>query len=224
MPNTSLSESFTYDKLNRLTSSTVSLTPTPLVATFSYNSIGNLTYKSDVGAYSYPAPGQPRPHGVASISGGAINTSFAYDAKGNMTSGNGLTVAYTSYNKTASITRGTTSISFEHDTEHQAARAHQRRRPRRGPGGRQQGQHPAEHRRHRDRGDESQARRREVGDARRMVAHQARAAPRRMDAREGTRRHQRLVGGRCTAPTRTRTTSTAVRPSSISRNMHHAIR
>ena len=30
-----------------------------------------------------------------------------------MTSGNGLTVAYTSYNKTATITRGTTSISFD---------------------------------------------------------------------------------------------------------------
>ena len=29
-----------------------------------------------------------------------------------MTSGNGLTVAYTSYNKTASITRGTTTIAF----------------------------------------------------------------------------------------------------------------
>ena len=36
-----------------------------------------------------------------------------------MISGNGLTVAYTSYNKTATITRGTTSISFAHDTEHQ---------------------------------------------------------------------------------------------------------
>ena len=61
----------------------------------------------------HPAPG------VTSITGGVINTTFTYDAKGNMTSGNGLTVAYTSYNKTASITRGTTSISFEHDTEHQ---------------------------------------------------------------------------------------------------------
>jgi hypothetical protein len=59
--NTALAESFEYDTLNRLTKSIVSLTPTPLVATFSYNAIGNLTYKSDVGAYNYPAPGQPRP-------------------------------------------------------------------------------------------------------------------------------------------------------------------
>jgi RHS repeat-associated protein len=48
-----------------------------------------------------------------------INTTFTYDTKGNMISGNGLTVAYTSYNKTASIKRGTTEIAFAHDTEHQ---------------------------------------------------------------------------------------------------------
>jgi hypothetical protein len=75
--NTSLSESFEYDPLNRLTKSTVALNPTPLVATFSYNAIGNLTFKSDVGAYSYPPPGDPRPHGVTSISGGVISTSFS---------------------------------------------------------------------------------------------------------------------------------------------------
>ncbi|HEY7550089.1 MAG TPA: RHS repeat-associated core domain-containing protein, partial [Hyphomicrobiaceae bacterium] len=117
--NTSLAESFTYDILNRLASSTVTLTPAPLVATFAYNAIGNLTYKSDVGTYSYPAPGEPRPHGVTSISGGAINTTFSYDAKGNMTSGNGLSVTYTAFNKPATITRGTASISFDHDPEHQ---------------------------------------------------------------------------------------------------------
>jgi RHS repeat-associated protein len=117
--NTSLSESFTYDALNRLASSTVTLTPAPLVATFAYNAIGNLTFKSDVGTYSYPAPGEPRPHGVTSISGGAINTTFSYDAKGNMTSGNGLSVTYTSFNKPATITRGTASVSFDHDPEYQ---------------------------------------------------------------------------------------------------------
>ena len=35
-----------------------------------------------------------------------------------MTSGNDLTVTYTSYNKTASIKRGTTEIAFAHDPEH----------------------------------------------------------------------------------------------------------
>jgi hypothetical protein len=117
--NTSLSESFEYDTLNRLTKSTVSLSPTPWVQEVAYNAVGNITFKSDVGTYGYPAPDQPRPHGVTSITGGVINTTFTYDAKGNMISGNGLTVAYTSYNKTATITRGTTEIAFAHDTEHQ---------------------------------------------------------------------------------------------------------
>jgi RHS repeat-associated protein len=36
-----------------------------------------------------------------------------------MTSGNGLTVAYASYNKPASITRGTNTLFFSHDPEHQ---------------------------------------------------------------------------------------------------------
>jgi RHS repeat-associated protein len=117
--NTALSESFQYDALNRLTTSTVSLSPTPLVKSFTYNAIGNLTSKSDVGTYTYPATGSPRPHGVTSISGGVINTTFTYDAKGNLTGGNGLTIGYTSYSKTASISRGTATVTFEHDPEQQ---------------------------------------------------------------------------------------------------------
>ena len=54
--NTSMSETFTYDVLNRLTSATVNLAPAPLVKTFAYSAIGNLLSKSDVGTYSYPPP------------------------------------------------------------------------------------------------------------------------------------------------------------------------
>jgi hypothetical protein len=66
--------------------------PSPLVSTYSYNAIGNLTYKSDVGAYNYPAPGQARPHAVTSVSGGSINATFTYDLKGNLIAGNGLSI------------------------------------------------------------------------------------------------------------------------------------
>jgi RHS repeat-associated protein len=113
-----MSETFGYDSLNRLTSTSVNLSPTPLNKSFTYDLVGNITSKSDVGTYSYPSPGQPLPHGVASISGGLINTTFSYDSKGNMTSGNGLTVSYASYNKPSSITRGTNTIGFSHDPEH----------------------------------------------------------------------------------------------------------
>ncbi|WP_454645471.1 RHS repeat-associated core domain-containing protein [Bradyrhizobium liaoningense] len=117
--NTNLSETFTYDTLNRLTSSTVNLTPTPLAKTFTYSAIGNMLTKSDVGTYVYPAAGQPRPHAVSSITNGLISTTFTYDLNGNQTSGLNRTIAWTSYNKPASITQGTRTISFVDDTEHQ---------------------------------------------------------------------------------------------------------
>jgi RHS repeat-associated protein len=117
--NANLSETFTYDVLNRLTSSTVNLTTAPLTKTFSYDPIGNLLSKSDVGTYVYPAAGQPQPHAVTSISAGLISTTLTYDLNGNQTSGLNRNITYTSYNKPASITQGTRTISFAGDTEHQ---------------------------------------------------------------------------------------------------------
>jgi RHS repeat-associated protein len=117
--NTGLSESFGYDALNRLTSATVGVS---FAKTFSYSATGNLLSKSDVGAYSYPAPGQPRPHGVVGISGGTLTASFIYDPNGNQTSGAGLTIGYTSFNQPATIARGAASLSFDYDPEHQRFR------------------------------------------------------------------------------------------------------
>jgi RHS repeat-associated protein len=57
--------------------------------------------------------------GCPRIAGTLINTSFSYDLNGNVISGNGLTYTYASFNKPASITRGTTTLSFSHDPEHQ---------------------------------------------------------------------------------------------------------
>ena len=113
-----LSESFTYDALNRLTGSTVAGGP---VKTYAYDSIGNLTFKSDVGTYSYPLPGASRPHAV-SATVGAVNASYAYDANGNLTAGGGRTVTWTSYDLPAQITRGVASVVFTHDVDHQRVR------------------------------------------------------------------------------------------------------
>src|SRR5262249_49589340 len=98
---------------------TMSLSPAPLVKTFSYNPIGNLLTKSDVGTYTYPAAGSPQPHAVSSISGGAIATTFAYDQNGNQTSGLGRTISYTAANMAASVTQGTRTISFTYDMNHE---------------------------------------------------------------------------------------------------------
>jgi RHS repeat-associated protein len=114
--NTGLSETFTYDSLNRLRSATVGL---DVAKTVTYDTIGNIISKSDVGTYSYPAPGQPFPHALSSVTGSVINTTFTYDANGNQTGGNGLAVNYASFNKPNSISRGTTTIGFAHDPQHQ---------------------------------------------------------------------------------------------------------
>ena len=131
--NTGLNETFTYDALSRLTSSKVNL---DLTKTFSYNAIGNILSKTDIGTYTYPAAGQPRPHAVTSIVGSSMKTTFTYDANGNQTSAANQAVAgfggrqsdqtiaarsisYSSYNKPASITQGSRTISFVDDTEHQ---------------------------------------------------------------------------------------------------------
>jgi RHS repeat-associated protein len=56
---------------------------------------------------------------VTSISGTSISTSFTYDPNGNQTAGLGRSISYTSYNKPSSITQGSTTLSFSHDTDHQ---------------------------------------------------------------------------------------------------------
>jgi uncharacterized protein RhaS with RHS repeats len=114
--NESLSETFGYDSLNRLTGATVGVS---LSKVFSYDPLGNLLSKSDVGNYTYPAAGQALPHAVMSISGSTLNTTFSYDLNGNQTGGLGRSITYTSYNKPHAITQGARTLTFEHDFDHQ---------------------------------------------------------------------------------------------------------
>jgi RHS repeat-associated protein len=118
--NAALTETFQYDSLNRLTSSTITgSSASPPAKSFAYDALGNITTKSDVGTYTYPAAGAPLPHAVTSISGGTISATFTYDANGNQTGGNGRTIGYSSYNMPSSIAQGSVNVSFTHDTEHQ---------------------------------------------------------------------------------------------------------
>lgn len=96
-------ESFGYDGINRLTSATG-----PVNKSFGYNAAGNITSKSDVGTYTYPPVGSPRPHAVTSTAG-AVNATFAYDANGNMLTGNGRTHTWTSFNKLKTAVKGATA-------------------------------------------------------------------------------------------------------------------
>ncbi|WP_299390697.1 RHS repeat-associated core domain-containing protein [Pelagibius sp.] len=94
-------EALTYDGLNRLKSTTLTDTATLQTlgtpVTYTYDALGNITNKSDVGAYTYGtgAPGQPGPHAVVTAGG----SSYTYDANGSMVSGAGKTTTWTPFNK-----------------------------------------------------------------------------------------------------------------------------
>lgn len=102
-------EDFTYDNLDRLKSSTVvstaageNLTETK---TYAYDTLGNITHKSDLGDYQYNGP---RPHAVTSAGG---NT-YAYDDNGNMISGAGRTITWSSFNKPISMAKDGKYVDF----------------------------------------------------------------------------------------------------------------
>ena len=112
--NQSLTETFTYDSLNRLTETNFQ---GGLSKTYQYDSLGNITYKSDVGDYTYGQLGAG-PHAVTQTSRlGIVENTYSYDANGNQIAGAGRTLSYTSFNKPLSITKGSTTVSYAYDAE-----------------------------------------------------------------------------------------------------------
>nr|WP_307727775.1 RHS repeat-associated core domain-containing protein [Massilia sp. TS11] len=113
------SETFDYDEVNRIKSSTVT---GAAAITYKYDNAGNLTYKSDVGNYTYPTQGvgATRPHAVLSIDGTTRAAgNYGYDANGNQTSTPTGTYQWTSFDMPQSLTKGTVSSSFAYGPEHQ---------------------------------------------------------------------------------------------------------
>jgi YD repeat-containing protein len=109
------SETFGYDELNRIIQSQVSGQAQQV---FTYDAVGNLTSKTGVGTangnlgatYQYPVQGANaiRPHAVDSIPGIG---SFGYDDNGNLTSGAGRTLTWTSFDMPNSITKAATQTT-----------------------------------------------------------------------------------------------------------------
>ena len=124
-----LSETFSYDKLNRLETSSIGGS---LRSTTTYDEIGNLTSKTGVGTYNYPASGagSVRPSAVSSITGtpaGLTNPGFQYDANGNLVNGLARGYAWTSFNMPASIDKlsgstPTQRTAFVYSSEHERTR------------------------------------------------------------------------------------------------------
>ena len=109
--------------------STCSSTGTNIVdKTLTYDALGNISTKSDVGTYGYTGAG---PHAVTSVTGsylGLTNPVIGYDLNGNMTcvstaSSCGGTVArtatYTSFNMAQSVTAGSNTLCLTYNSEHQ---------------------------------------------------------------------------------------------------------
>jgi len=122
-----LTYQYDYDNLNRLKSEARSggaVTGTQSIA-WNYDTIGNITSRSDVGTYAYPPAGGPRPHAVSSVTGtvnGVANPGYSYDANGNITVSAGRTVSWMSFNLPASIMRGSNELAWAYDSEHQRVR------------------------------------------------------------------------------------------------------
>ncbi|KKL66937.1 hypothetical protein LCGC14_2139990, partial [marine sediment metagenome] len=105
-----LTENFLYDGLNRLTSYAV---VGETAKTISYDLLGNITNKSDVGAYSYGANGAG-PHAVTDAGG----TTYSYDANGNNTSStDGRSIAYTTFDKAHTVTKGAHTTTFAYGAD-----------------------------------------------------------------------------------------------------------
>jgi len=107
---TGVTEAFYYDDLNRLETAKRNGSA---YQTISYDSLGNIRGKSGVGNYAYNGTNGAGPHAVSSIGGAQLS----YDANGNMVSGRGRTVNYTTFNKPSFIRKGTSNIRFTYNPE-----------------------------------------------------------------------------------------------------------
>jgi RHS repeat-associated protein len=102
-------QTFNYDDLDRLTSATGGYG----TVTYSYNEIGNMLSKSNVGTYAYPTSGSSsvRPHAVSSD---GTNT-YTYDANGNMILGAGRIITYDYENRPDSVIKNGVTTTFVYD-------------------------------------------------------------------------------------------------------------
>lgn len=102
-----ISETFVYDGLDRLTTATLTGVPGVSSSTLSlgYDAAGNITSKSDVGSYQYDPQ---RPFAVTQ----AGTRSYTYDPNGNLRSGDGRSLAWTSYNLPYRIHKGSAHADF----------------------------------------------------------------------------------------------------------------
>ncbi len=103
-----LTETFTFDNLERLTSAQVTGAS---AVNYNFDAIGNITEKSDTGnPYSYTTSAL---HAVTQIQVGPTTQHLNYDIQGNLQNGDDLpTITWASYNKPTQLTKGGITYQF----------------------------------------------------------------------------------------------------------------
>jgi len=113
-------ESFSYDKLHRLKTASVTVGASSTTVNYDYDNAGNFTKKSDYSANN--ASAYQYSNGSNKISQITLKdnsiVSFGYDNKGNQTSRNGVTeVSYNAFNKPLSINKNSASFAFTYGAD-----------------------------------------------------------------------------------------------------------
>lgn len=106
----SLSETMTYTPLNQLASTTLGSSP---AVTYTYDEVGNLKMKSDVGTFTYGPKGGAGPHQLKSAT---VSSSANYAAA--FAAGTERTYTWTWFNMPATVSAGGRTIGFTYDPGH----------------------------------------------------------------------------------------------------------
>ena len=116
-----MSESFQYDRQDRLTRSQVQGQIGDInydyAVDYGYDAMGNMLHKTDVGDYIYGdqsrTTGNAGPHAL--LSAGPDHSGYQYDANGNMLQGGGRNITWNSFNKPTEFRKdGTLHASFKY--------------------------------------------------------------------------------------------------------------
>jgi RHS repeat-associated protein len=110
-----VSEQYTYDGLQRLTAesrSYINVAPnTSASESYTYDAAGDFQTKSDFGTYAYADA--TRPHRLTSVSGGMANWTYTYDGNGNIKTDGWRSLTYDAEDRPATIQlQGTLVSSF----------------------------------------------------------------------------------------------------------------
>lgn len=110
--NSAASTTYTYDALYRLTrASTTDAVVSDWLETYSYDNLGNMLSKSDVGSYTYAGTGFANPHAPTTIN----SVVYSYDRSGNVTNYGTTNLAWNYRNRLTDINNSGTTTHYFYD-------------------------------------------------------------------------------------------------------------